>query len=342
MKKISLVISKYLQNNEIFNVDSKLNRDGIFDKYIKLREEFRKFNCDLSTNDINTIEISDVIIYFDTPKVLPTPDKISSSYLVLVESELIRPDNYELKNHAYFSKIFTWHDELVDNIKYFKLNFSHLFPQHINKDLSNKYKLCTLIAGNKRSPTKNVNELYSKRVDAIRWFEKYHRNDFDLYGVGWNKRRFEGIKIIRALNRVPYLGQLYANCTGHAYPSYQGKVDNKKAVMEKYKFSICYENAQNIPGYITEKIFDSFFAGCVPVYWGANNIKDYIPTECFIDKRDFNTYEDLYNYIATMNDENYMKYIENIESFLRSANSHQFTGQGFSETIAFHILREKA
>jgi hypothetical protein len=42
-------------------------------------------------------------------------------------------------------------------------------------------------------------------------------------------------------------------------------VDSKKNTLEKYKFSICYENARDIPGYITEKIFDCFFAGCVPI-----------------------------------------------------------------------------
>jgi len=46
-------------------------------------------------------------------------------------------------------------------------------------------------------------------------------------------------------------------------------VGHKKPIMEQYKFSIYHENARNIPGYITEKIFDSFFAGCVPVYWGG-------------------------------------------------------------------------
>jgi hypothetical protein len=27
------------------------------------------------------------------------------------------------------------------------------------------------------------------------------------------------------------------------YPSYKGKIDSKKDTLEKYKFSICYENA---------------------------------------------------------------------------------------------------
>tara|TARA_R110000744_G_scaffold22045_4_gene56628 strand:- start:1687 stop:2712 length:1026 start_codon:yes stop_codon:yes gene_type:complete len=340
MKKICLVISKYLQNNEIFNVDSKLNRDGIFDKYIKLRKEFLRFNCELATSDINTIEDSDAIIYFDMPKNLPAQDKIDISFLVLVESDLIRPDNYDCIKHKYFNKIFTWHDELVNNKKYYKLNFSHLFPFEINKNLANKNKLCTLIAGNKCSPTTSLNELYSKRIEAIRWFENHAPEHFDLYGVGWGGRRFEGAKIIRALNRIPLLGRLYAICTGQIYPSYQGMVANKKQVMERYKFSVCYENIKDIPGYITEKIFDSFFAGCVPIYWGANNINDYIPADCYIDKRNFETYEDLYSFITSISDESYMKYLDNIEKFLNSKKSYQFTGQAFAETLASKISKD--
>ena len=29
-------------------------------------------------------------------------------------------------NHKYFNKIFTWDDKIIDNKKYFKINFSHL------------------------------------------------------------------------------------------------------------------------------------------------------------------------------------------------------------------------
>lgn len=42
-------------------------------------------------------------------------------------------------------------------------------------------------------------------------------------------------------------------------PSYKGKVQEKQSVLKKTKFSICYENVSDLQGYITEKIFDSFF-----------------------------------------------------------------------------------
>ncbi|QOP41462.1 glycosyltransferase family 10 domain-containing protein [Sulfurimonas marina] len=339
MKKACIVVPSYQQKNVIFDKDNEQNRDNIFNKYIELRKELRKYNFDLSTNDINSIEDSELIFYFDMPNRLPDNDKVKNSYLVLRESEIIRSDNYIKDKHKYFSKIFTWHDELVDDIKYFKLNFSHLFPKNINKNLSKKEKLCTLIAGNKK--VSHPLELYSKRVEAIRWFEKNHPNDFDLYGIGWDKYRFSGPIFIRAFNRIPYFPELFAKITGQSYRSYKGTVDNKKETMEKYRFSICYENAKDIPGYITEKIFDSFFAGCVPVYWGANNILDYVPKECFIDFRDFTSYEELYKFIKNMSNEEYMRYLENIEKYLNSEKSFQFQGKGFAQKISSVLFEEK-
>lgn len=46
--------------------------------------------------------------------------------------------------------------------------------------------------------------------------------------------------------------------------------DNKINYMSKFKFNLCPENS-DYPGYVTEKIFDSFKAGCIPIYWGADN-----------------------------------------------------------------------
>ena len=336
MKKVSLIVPKYLQKNIIFDKNNKLNRDDIFDKYIHLKEEFRKYQYILGTNDINTIEESDIVLYFDMPKDMPKEK--DKSYLILVESNLIRSDNYDKEKHKLFNKIFTWHDDLVDNKKYFKLNFSHRFPKVINKDLTKKEKLCILIAGNKDAPSNVDIELYSKRKEAIRWFEENHIDDFDLYGIGWDRVYFTGPKIIRALNRIKMIGKIYAKRTVQKYPSYKGQVANKKEVMQKYRFSICYENARDIPGYITEKIFDSFFAGCVPVYWGANNISTYIPKECFIDKREFKTYEELYLFLKEIKESEYLKYLTNIEIYLKSKMSRPFTGKYFGKKLVSDIL----
>lgn len=117
------------------------------------------------------------------------------------------------------------------------------------------------------------------------------------------------------------------------YPSYRGAVEMKSDVLKQYKFSICYENCRDIKGYITEKIFDSFFSGCVPIYWGASNVTDHIPETCFIDRRKFDTYEQLYQYISSMDKERYLNYISAIENFLMSEKGYPFSTDCFIQTL---------
>jgi len=176
-------------------------------------------------------------------------------------------------------------------------------------------------------------ELYSERINAIRWFEQYHPEEFDLYGIGWDKYVFKGSKIIRGLNRIKPLTRLLAP----KYPSYKGSIESKAQVLKDYKFAICYENARDIPGYITEKIFDCFFAGCVPVYWGAPNVTDFIPASTFIDKRNFKSYEELYRYIKTMPTAEYERYLDAIEKFVKSDAMYLFSAEYFAEKITAEI-----
>ena len=42
--------------------------------------------------------------------------------------------------------------------------------------------------------------------------------------------------------------------------------------LKSYKFNICFENG-SYPGYLTEKLFDAFMAGCVPIYWGDTSLR---------------------------------------------------------------------
>ena len=332
MIQACIVVSSPYQNNQIFDLSNlTLNRDNCLLGFYSLRQEFSKIGVHLSTSDVVNLDDSSIVIYNEMPKKMPNRQDKNKSYLLLFESELIRPDNWDLEKHKYFNKIFTWNDEFVDNVKYFKINFSSEFPVSIQKNISGKKKLCTLIAGNK--VVSHPLELYSKRIEAIRWFERNRPMDFDLYGIGWGEYSFTGPRIFRALNKIKPLTKLLAP----KFPSYQGVVNEKKLTLEKYKFCICYENARDIPGYITEKIFDCFIAGCVPIYWGANNIDKYIPNNCFIDKRKFDDYEALHQFINNMKDSKYSHYLENIEIFLNSKSINQFSVKYFAKAISSNI-----
>ena len=334
MKSAALVVPKYLQGNNIFNADSKNNRDDIFSPFIQLKKEFAKYGVELNTSDITAVCNASLVLYYNMPRRKLTPCEWQKSFLILSESHVIRKDNYDFARHSEFNKVFTWHDGLVDGVKYHKLSYSHKFPSQVKRAL--RRKLCVLIAANKKS--KHQLELYSERVRAIKWFEENHPDDFDLYGVGWNRYKFDGSRPVRALNKLPFLPEVVAKCCGQRFNSYKGVVSDKKEVMAQYYFSICYENAKDIPGYITEKLFDSFFAGCVPIYWGANNVLDYVPENCFVDKRKFASYSELYKYISTIRESEFVDYLDNIDSYIASNRKYQFSDKYFAEQICSVII----
>ena len=328
--KATLFTSPYYFNNRLFDLNDKISkRDNCLYGSYMLKKRFKENGIDLSTQDINRPSESQFVIYNEMPGIKDIfSDK--NNYLLIFESEVIRPDNWNIKNHKYFKKIFTWNDEFVDKKKYFKIKFSHKIPVDLRFDLKNKSKLCTLIAGHKFKS--HPLELYTERVKAIRWFEQNHPEKFDLYGIGWDRHYFQGN--LSKLNRFKFLtGLLKPN-----YPSYKGSIKSKREILQKYKFAICYENARDIPGYITEKIFDCFFAGCVPVYWGAPNVTDHIPVDTFIDRGNFKSYEELYNYLKNMPDNVYSDYLDAIMSFIKSDEIYSFSVECFAETIVAEVM----
>lgn len=76
-------------------------------------------------------------------------------------------------------------------------------------------------------------------------------------------------KIANDLNgtfNITYAGK-WRNNTADLWKKYE---NDKLKYMNLFKFNICPEN-MDAPHYCTEKIFDSFRAGCIPIYAGALN-----------------------------------------------------------------------
>jgi hypothetical protein len=228
--------------------------------------------------------------------------------LVVFEPPVVQPELHDSKMLASFGKIFTWDDDLVDNVRFFKVFYPAL-KQRIEKltPFAEK-KFCTLIAT--RLSSKHPKELYSEREAAIRFFEAKGA-DFDLYGRGWEKRRFK---------------------------CWKGTTPDKIETLKNYKFCICYENTRDMNGYITEKIFDCLASGAVPIYWGADNISEFIPKECFIDRRTFKTMDELYTFLSNMSQEDYEVYLEAAGAFLKSEQAQVFTHDYFIKNFVSKLL----
>ena len=57
--------------------------------------------------------------------------------------------------------------------------------------------------------------------------------------------------------------------------------------LKDYKFNIAFENS-TFPGYCTEKIINSMFAGCIPIYWGDPLVTNDFNENSFLNWHKFN------------------------------------------------------
>jgi hypothetical protein len=76
------------------------------------------------------------------------------------------------------------------------------------------------------------------------------------------------------------------NCFGEPWNNWFYGEDNKLEVISNFKFTLCYENSTSA-GYYTEKPIHARTAGCIPIYWSANEyITDFNP-KGFVHLNDF-------------------------------------------------------
>lgn len=340
---VSVVIEPFYQNNQMFNADNKVvNRDDCFRQWIELKKELEKDNIFINTVDITPIKNAQIILFINMPDISDFYLKEAISlnkklFCVFTELSFIHKNNSNSKLIDLFDKIFTYQSDLIDNKKFFKTNYSFDFKKKLlefdesNRDNNN---LSTMIVGNKK--LKHKNELYSKREEIIKWFETNHIDHFDLYGIGWNK--------INILNRIVIDYNNFGfikNYLPNYYKTYKGSINNKSDVLKKYKFSFCLENAKDIKGWITEKIFDSLFNGCIPIYLGDLEVENYIDKSCFINLRDYKHLDDLFNFMNTIDDNDYLNYISNIRDFIwkkSQDDDYEFGIPYFINTIRCQII----
>ncbi len=108
--------------------------------------------------------------------------------------------------------------------------------------------------------------------------------------------------------RADWLGKLArrmkVDCYGHGKGFRSLRRDRGRAtrlrVISRYAFYLAFENAVE-EDYVSEKIYDALVVGTVPVYLGAPNVKDYLPSpKCAIFAQDFDRPEDLAEHLLEL------------------------------------------
>jgi hypothetical protein len=327
-------ISLHKQNtykNECFNLNSIHNRDNCYLIEYSLKKKLYEKKINLSTFDLN--KSSDLNIYINNYKKVTTKNNI----LLLWENDKVLPENnLNFIDFGKFKKIYTWNDDLVDNKFFFKFYLPVVDHRKITST-AKKYRFCCCISNNKDLRLYSKKNYYQERIRAIKWFEQNALDHFDLYGSGWNSIPLK-YNLLNKFIRI-ITNYLVKSDSKLFFKSNNGPIKNKFKILSKYKFCICYENNGDSLGYITEKIFDCFFCGVIPVYLGPSNISSFIPDSCFINRVNFSSYEKLFKYLINLSDSEVLKYQQNIKKFLNSKNAKVFFHNYFAESFSDDIVK---
>jgi hypothetical protein len=303
--------SHHFRNDRLFQDDDdwRPNGDRMNAPYAFLRSHLTSLGIEVHTGDLMPPESADdgtlkVFVSMGTlsnyPAVAQRKDAILSAFFAM-ECPIVEPSIFRRLPtiQKYFRHVMSWSDgpalqEFIGS----RLDCETFrWPQAFSDvhtgiwDQTGERRFLAMINSNKL-PRLYRRELYTERLRAIEFFEQF--GEIDLYGPGWNcpSNRvgttwmpYTGRRVLRGLTstwqRVRPDRRLVA-----ARRAWRGLAPTKAETLGGYTFALCFEN-MILKGWITEKIFDCFFAGAVPIYWGAPEIGEVIPPECFIDMRHF-------------------------------------------------------
>lgn len=311
--------------------DPTLNRDDSLLPYAQLRQALEKMGNTVHTADLMVPSSFGVRQEYYSFGVLSNFGKLKDREDVLlrafvifeppvVESRLYRalPELTAAFEHVYVHNVYGdgYSLEGVDVSKLRKLYWPQPRRDVIESCWVNtdRMRRIVVINGNHR-PQAVSRELYSKRIEAMA--DLAATDCIDLYGRGWAKWWS------RASMWAPYWKHRRAMMS-----IYKGACESKYEILSQYQFSLCFENMV-MQGYVTEKIFDCFYAGTIPLYLGATDIQSLIPDNTYVDCRKFPTIQAMWAYVESLSEDSIRVMRENGRNWVRGIGSVKYSDSLF-------------
>lgn len=191
----------------------------------------------------------------------------SNSALLMWESAVTCPRNFNTKLHKYFRLILSpspiWSLKVGAQTFDWPQNNPQIFDITKNTNSSMRLNKWVMVQSKKFSFAKN--ELYFLRNELLNSQEE----ELDLWGFGWedltSKRLLINFLNEKSLNFVKLFDDIKFN--RRVPKNYKGSSSNKIQTMSNYRFSIVVENSMD---YVSEKLIDAIIAGTIPVYVGPH------------------------------------------------------------------------
>ena len=179
---------------------------------------------------------------------------------------------------------------------------------------SGEHKASTDLAMNRKLKCSLSLTFYPNRMNNIRfpfWLWKFLNKKYPTNMLMSHEKRtgfcsFVYSRTVKYRNNFCLLLSKYKQVSsgGKCLNNIGHKVSDKLSFQQKFRFGISFENSLT-PGYVTEKILETYVANSIPIYLGSSRIKEDFNPETFINGHDFKNFEDLVTHVKKVdNDEN--------------------------------------
>ena len=203
---------------------------------------------------------------------------INHRFLIRTEPSVVLPSNFSRSTQNLFGQVVTLGGDPSAGTDC--IPWPQVWPKEEDQlpgGILTRHDKIVSVSGNKLSLIPG--ELYLLRRKCIQQLQ-----DLDLFGKDWasafHKRletAFKAFVFTLFSGRVPKLSSMVGWFS--RYPKWLGEVADKRKVMSNYKYALVIENSTE---YMSEKLFDAFFAGCIPIYVGPKVANYGIPEELVI------------------------------------------------------------
>ena len=335
LHKAALIV-RPMRNDDVYKPGAGPQGGNFYVPYTMLRDRFALYGVALHTADL----VPERERLFELH--INAQHRLSSrpAYAYLYEDPLIRPVNGRRQHLLQYRKAFTSNEDLVDGERFIKLDYPNELRLQSAADWHQRPLHCVLIAANKALSRSSPRNLHHRRVELARAFETLAPELFTLYGRGWGQPAVKpgiGGRLVKRLRE--WAARVHA--PPPAFPSWRGQVKSKGEVLGRARFAIAFENVSGSPGYITEKIFDCFVHGCVPVYLGTPGAAASIPAACYVDARAFSSDRELIDYLRSVDAARFATYQAAIAAYLGSAAAVRFSNEQFTRTLVDTIAADQ-
>ena len=352
--KVSVIppVSQGFGNNVLF--ESRREDDGAhspnghwLDFLAEVYKKGKESHITFGTADLMPKEEADVLIYMAPPgvpsEVLAQKRGCPSQKLVLLLMETALGARYMLnpKNHVAFDAIFTYADHLVDDSRYFFYPPRAYYRHRITTGLPfEQRRMGCLVGTNRVGPGRHLSfrtglhamkkgwrfstkdwidyvfcpgELIRFRADVAKACATFERGGFDIFGEGWDL--------------LPETRNICLGIPKESTLRYVGR----------YRYYFAFENHESDYGLISERIWDALWGDSVPIYRGHTRVNQFIPSECYVDARQFESPKEMLDWMYWTPESTWEKYRAAGREFIRGSEVEKFLPEAFAERFVQQV-----